>query len=86
MKLTNTINLEFNNGYFEVQHEKVSKETGKVYLSDKKTFATLSHLRKYLTPYSTCKHALKNGVKLAKLEAGIKSAKQGKVAAERFGK
>lgn len=86
MKLTNTIILEFSNGYFEVQHEKVAEDSGNVYLSDKKTFATLSHLEKYLAPYSVAKGVLENAVGEAKKEAGIKSAKQGLEAKRKFGK
>ena len=52
MNLTDTIILEFHNGYFEVQHKKVAEDSGNAYLSPKKTFATLTHLERYLTPYS----------------------------------
>lgn len=86
MNLTNDIILEFRNGYFEVQHKKVAEDSGNVYLSEKKTFATLSHLKKYLAPYSVAQCALEKAVIEAKKEAGIKSAKQGKLAAKRFGK
>ena len=77
MNLTNSIILEFSNGYFEIQHVKVSETSGAAYLSDKKTFATLSHLKKYLTPYSVAGSVLMNGIKAAKRDAGIRAAKQG---------
>lgn len=77
MNLTDSIILEFNSGYFEVQHKKVSEKTGEPYLSDKKTFATQSHLEKYLAPYSVAESVLEQAIKTAKLEAGIKAAKQG---------
>ena len=77
MNLTDTIILEFHNGYFEVQHKKVAEDSGNIYLSPKKTFATLPHLEKYLTPYSVAQDVLTNAVEVAKKEAGIKSAKQG---------
>lgn len=77
MNLTDSIVLEFNSGYFEVQHKKVSEKTGEPYLSDKKTFATQSHLEKYLSPYSVSDGVLEQSIKTAKLEAGIKAAKQG---------
>lgn len=77
MNLTDNIVLEFSNGYFEVQHKKVSEKTGEPYLSDKKTFATQQHLEKYLSPYSVSYGVLEQAIKTAKLEAGIKAAKQG---------
>lgn len=83
MNLTDSIVLEFNSGYFEVQHKKVSEKSGKPYLSDKKTFATLAHLEKYLAPYSVPDSVLEQAIKTAKLEAGIKSAKQAKAIKER---
>lgn len=83
MNLTNNIVLEFSNGYFEIQHKKVSETSGKPYLSDKKTFATQSHLEKYLTPYSVAESILEKAIKEAKLEAGIKAAKQGAKIKER---
>lgn len=77
MNLTDSIILEFNNGYFEIQHKKVSETSGKPYLSDKKTFATLTHLKKHLSSYNIADSVLETAVKTAKLEAGIKAAKQG---------
>ena len=77
MKLTNDIILEFKNGYFEVQRRKVTESSGNEYLSDKKTFATKSHLEKYLVPYGVAQGDLEKGIQLAIREAGIKSAKQG---------
>lgn len=76
MKLTNDIILEFKNGYFEVQHKKVAESSGNAYSSDKKTFATQSHLEKHLAPYSVTQGDLEKGMQLAIREAGIKSAKQ----------
>lgn len=76
MNLTDNIVLEFSNGYFEIQHKKVSEKSGKPYLSDKKTFATLSHLKKHLKPYGVAESVLEQAIKTAKLEAGIKAAKQ----------
>lgn len=86
MNLTNDIILEFKNGYFEVQHKKVSETSGKPYLSDKKTFATQSHLKKYLAPYSVSDGALADGVNAAKKEAGIKAAKAAKESSIKFNK
>ena len=77
MNLTDTIILEFHNGYFEVQHKKVAEDSGNAYLSPKKTFATLPHLEKYLTPYSVAQDVLTKAIDVAKKEAGIKTAKQG---------
>ena len=77
MNLTDTIILEFHNGYFEVQHKKVAEDSGNVYLSNKKTFSTLPHLEKYLTPYRVAQDVLTNAIEVAKKEAGIKTAKQG---------
>lgn len=77
MNLTDTIILEFHNGYFEVQHKKVAEDSGNAYLSSKKTFATPPHLEKYLTPYSVAQNALTNAIEVAKKEASIKAAKQG---------
>ena len=77
MNLTDTIILEFHNGYFEVQHKKVAEDSGNAYLSHKKTFATLPHLEKYLAPYSVAQSDLTNAIDVAKKEAGIKTAKQG---------
>ncbi|QAY17999.1 hypothetical protein [Pseudoalteromonas phage C7] len=85
MNLTNDIILEFKNGYFEIQHRKVSETSGKGYLSDKKTFATQSHLEKYLAPYSVAQDVLADGIKSAIREAGIKSAIAGKEAVNKFG-
>ena len=83
MNLTDSIILEFNSGYFEVQHKNVSETSGKPYLSDKKTFATMPHLKKYLATYSVSERILEQAIKTAKLEAGIKAAKQGAKIKER---
>lgn len=86
MNLTNDIVLEFKNGYFEVQHKKVAQDSGKPYLSDKKTFATRLHLEKYLAPYSIAQEELRVGIKKAKTERGIKDAKASIVAKDKFGR
>ena len=86
MNLTNDIILEFKNGYFEIQHKMVSETSGKWRLSAKKTFATQSHLEKYLAPYSLAQDVLEDGVKSAIREAGIKSAIAAKDAANSFGR
>lgn len=86
MNLTNDIILEFKNGYFEIQHKRVSETSGKGRLSDKKTFATQSHLKKYLAPYSLAECALIDGVNAAKKEAGIKAAKAAKESSIKFNK
>lgn len=77
MNLTNEIILEFSNGYFEVRNKKVAEDSGNDYLSDKKTFATLAHLQKYLEPCSVAESDLVKACQIARLEAGIKSAKVG---------
>ena len=83
MNLTKDIILEFNSGYFEIQHKKVSETSCKPYLSEKKTFATLPHLKKHLAPYNVSESALGQAIKTAKLEAGIRAAKQGAKIKER---
>lgn len=86
MNLTDDIVLEFKNGYFEVQHVKVAEDSGNPYLSDKKTFATQSHLEKYLTPYDVPQGVLEKTMQAAKTERGIKDAKAAIVAKEKFGR
>lgn len=87
MNLANdTIILEFKNGYFEVQHKKVTKDSGKVYLSDKKTFATRLHLESYLSPYSVVREELVKAIYEAIKERGIKDAKAGIAAKDKFGR
>ena len=86
MNLTNDIILEFKNGYFEVQHKKVAQDSGNAYLSDKKTFATRLHLENYLAPYSVPQDILEKTMQLAKTERGIKDAKAGLAAKNKFGR
>lgn len=86
MKLTKDIILEFKSGYFEVQHVKVAQDSGEPYLSDKKTFATQSHLEKYLAPYSVAQGFLEKVVQEVKTERGIKDAKAAIAAKEKFGR
>lgn len=86
MKLTNDIILEFKNGYFEVQHEKVAQDSGKPYLSDKKTFATRLYLEKYLAPYRVAQEELTKAIDEAVKERGIKDAKAGLAAKDKFGR
>ena len=85
MNLTNGIILEFKNGYFEVQHKKVTQDSGKPYLSDKKTFATRLHLEKYLAPYRVAQEELTKAIDEAVKERGIKDAKAAIVAKDKFG-
>lgn len=75
MNLTDTIVLEFNDGYYEIQHEKTAKDSGKKYLSDKKTFAEILHLKKYLSQYGVDHELTPNVINLVKMESGIKQAK-----------
>ena len=86
MNLTNDIILEFKNGYFEVQHKKVAQDSGRPYLSDKKTFATRLHLEKYLAPYSVAQEDLTKAISEAIKERGIKDAKAGLAAKNRLGR
>lgn len=86
MNLTNDIILEFKNGYFEVQHKKVSQDSGNPYLSDKKTFATRLHIENYLAPYSVAQEDLTKAIDEAKTERGIKDAKAGLAAKDKFGR
>ena len=86
MKLTDTILLEYNNGYYEIQHEKVAQETGNKYLSEKKTFAEYKYLDKYLAPYNISEQVLLAAVKTAKIESGVRQAKQANIARKRLGK
>ena len=86
MNLTNDIILEFKNGYFEVQHKKVAQDSGKAYLSDKKTFATRLHLESYLAPYSVAQEELRKAIEEAKIERGIKDSKAGLAAKDKFGR
>ncbi|AWG71969.1 hypothetical protein [Pseudoalteromonas phage PHS21] len=86
MNLTNDIILEFKNGYFEIQHKRVSGTSGKGRLSDKKTFATRLHLEKYLAPYSAAQEELTKAIEGAIKERGIKDAKAGIAAKDKFGR
>ena len=86
MILKKGIILTFSDGYYEVQHEKVIKDSGKPYLSEKKTFANTTYLLNYLTPYSVSQELLSDAIKEAKLEAGIKHAKASKLSVEKFKK
>jgi len=84
MNLTNEIILEFKSGYFEVQHKKIAQDSGKPYLSDKKTFATRLHLEKYLSPYGIAQEELTKAIASAIKERGIKEAKAGLAAKNRL--
>lgn len=75
MKLTDTISIEFNNGYYEIQHEKTAKDTNKKYFSDKKTFAELSHLKRYLSNFGASDEITPEFIDLLKIESGIRQAK-----------
>lgn len=85
MNLTSDIILEFKSDYFEVQHKKVAQDSGNPYLSDKKTFATRLHLEKYLAPYSVTQEELTKAIDEAVKERGIKDAKAGLAAKDKFG-
>lgn len=86
MNLTNDIILEFKSGYFEIQHKNVAQDSGNTYLSDKKTFATRLHLEKYLAPYSVAQEDLTKAIGEAIKERGIKDAKAGLAAKDKFGR
>lgn len=86
MNLTNDIILEFKSGYFEVRHKKVAHDSGNAYLSDKKTFATRLHLENYLAPYRVAQEELTKAIDEAIKERGIKDAKAGLAAKDKFGR
>ena len=69
-----------------MQHKKVAKDSGKPYLSDKKTFATRLHLENYLAPYSISQGELTKAIDDAVKERGIKDAKAGLAAKDKFGR
>jgi hypothetical protein len=86
MKLTDSIVLQYSDGYYEVQHVKVAEESGKEYLTAKKTFATIPHLQKYLSPYNIAEEVLQEGIIESKKQEAILNAKMREVAKRKFNK
>ena len=86
MKLTDSIVLQYSDGYYEVQHVKVAEESGKEYLTAKKTFATIPHLQKYLSPYNISDEVLQESILESKREESVMNAKLREVAKRKFNK
>ena len=86
MKLTDSIVLQYSDGYYEVQHVKLAEESGKEYLTAKKTFATIPHLQKYLSPYNISDQVLQESILESKRECGVMEARMRALAKSKFNK